>query len=149
MNDRPANEDKNLHQNYDLSEPPEKVWRALTEPALVERWLIPNSAATGGERPGFRGDGGRLVCTLIDAEPGRRVSYAWREGTLDSVVTFSVAANDAGGTRLTVVHSGPAPTAGTAMLGAPGCRIALRPNTQSPNQRHAANDILAPMLLAA
>lgn len=148
MNDRPANEDKNLHQNYDLSEPPEKVWRALTEPALVERWLMPNSAATGGERPGFRGDGGRLVCTLIDAEPGRRVSYAWREGALDSVVTFSVAANDAGGTRLTVVHSGPARASATAMLGAPGCRIALRPSG-APKNRHAANDTLAPILLAA
>lgn len=146
MNDRPAAE-TNLHQHYDLSEPPEKVWRALTEPALVQRWLMPDAAATCGARPGFTGDGGKLGCTLIDAEPGRRVSYAWREGALESVVTFSVAATT-GGTRLTVVHTGPARAADTAMLGASGCRIALRP-TGAPNHRHAANDMLAPMLLAA
>lgn len=148
MNDRPATETQNLHQDYDLAAPPEKVWRALTEPALVERWLMPDAAATGGERPGFTGDGGKLGCTLIEAEPGRRVSYAWREGPLDSVVTFSIAAAN-GGTRLTVVHSRPAQTAATAMFGAPGYRMALRPTGTARTRRHAANDTLAPMLLAA
>lgn len=30
--------------DFDLAHPPEKVWRALTDPALVAAWLLP---ATG------------------------------------------------------------------------------------------------------
>jgi uncharacterized protein YndB with AHSA1/START domain len=28
--------------DYDLAEPPKKVWRALTEPGLLAAWLGPN-----------------------------------------------------------------------------------------------------------
>lgn len=31
-----------IHVDQFLAHPPRKVWRALTEPALLERWLLPN-----------------------------------------------------------------------------------------------------------
>ena len=34
----------------DLPEPPEKVWRALTEPKLVAAWLTPEEGAPHVER---------------------------------------------------------------------------------------------------
>ena len=97
-----------LDQEFALSAPPAKVWRALTEPALVTRWLLPAASVA-------------VRCEPLDAEPGRRVSYRWRDGALDSVVTFSIAPDGAGGTRLRVLHTA-APA--VAMRGV-SCALAL------------------------
>ena len=35
-----------------LDAPPEKVWRALTEPDLVAAWLLPEGDYAGAIRPG-------------------------------------------------------------------------------------------------
>ena len=75
----------------DLDDPPEKVWRALTEPELVEAWL------TEGE-PG-------VACDVIEADPGRAVRYAWRDGGVPSEVSFEISETADGGTRLKVAHS--------------------------------------------
>ncbi|HEV7255661.1 MAG TPA: SRPBCC domain-containing protein [Mesorhizobium sp.] len=87
-----------LEQEYELAEPPAKVWRALTEPELVARWLRPNPSQVDGDEEDTE-------CSLLDTEPGWRVSYRWRDGALDGVVTFSIAPNASGGTRLKLVHS--------------------------------------------
>lgn len=57
----------------DLPHPPEKVWRALTEPELLERWLLPViglKLEPGAEftlqaepQPGW--DGTALFCAFI------------------------------------------------------------------------------------
>ena len=33
---------RSIVAEYDLPYPPEKVWRALTEPELLAAWLMPN-----------------------------------------------------------------------------------------------------------
>lgn len=98
----------------DLEHPPEKVWRALTEPALLAEWLLP---VVGLElEPGatftFRtqphpGWDGTVSCRLLEIEPRRRLRYTWVVGdmALDTIVTFTLAPT-ASGTRLTLVHSG-------------------------------------------
>lgn len=78
----------------DLDAPPAKVWRALTERQALDRWLLPDAT----------GESGPSRCERIDAEPGRRVSYGLRDGERDSIVTFSISRNAAGGTRLRIVH---------------------------------------------
>ncbi len=89
--EKPA--DEALSFDFDLAEPPQKVWRALTEPDKVAAWLQP---ATGEA----------IDCRPLDQEPGRRISYRWREqGSFDGVVTFSIALNAVGGTRLTIVQT--------------------------------------------
>ncbi|WP_374395043.1 SRPBCC domain-containing protein [Tabrizicola sp.] len=45
-----------------FSHPPEKVWRALTEPALIRQWLSPD-----------------LIDCRIDARPGGSFRYDWPE----------------------------------------------------------------------
>jgi uncharacterized protein YndB with AHSA1/START domain len=87
-----------LSLDFDLPDAPDKVWKALTEPAIVARWIVPD-----GENGR---DAAQADYDLLDKQPGRRISYRWREGSaLDSVVTFSIAVNAIGGTRLTIVHS--------------------------------------------
>ena len=81
----------------ELDAPPEKVWRALTVPALLDAWL-----ATGDLDA-------RIDRRLLEAEPNRLLRYGWREdradgGDLDSVVTFHLSETDLGGTRLRIVH---------------------------------------------
>ncbi|WP_274628849.1 SRPBCC family protein [Arvimicrobium flavum] len=88
-----------LALDFELAEPPQKVWQALTEPDILSRWIEPQRQLEEGEQSPLRYD-------PIDIEPGRRISYRWREGeALDSIVTFSIADGVAGGTRLTIVHA--------------------------------------------
>lgn len=89
----------------DFDEPPEKVWRALTEPQLLAVWLTPEESAAAerqgvgvvdgdgngrGDRNG-RDDGrdgsgagsraGASAYELVAAEPHRRLRYHWRDRT--------------------------------------------------------------------
>ena len=77
---------------YDLDAPPQKVWRALSIPAFRDRWL-PGLAAP-------EPDAGSVI-------PGRELRYRLREEAppfLESAVTFRISANEAGGTRLRIIH---------------------------------------------
>lgn len=110
-----AANDDDIVVECDLPAAPDKVWRALTVPELVARWLLPNSM--GAARPGeqFEFDGsrhglsGRIDCKVLEAEPGQRLSYDWREadGT-SSVVTFELIPRE-DGTRLRITQGMPAP----------------------------------------
>jgi uncharacterized protein YndB with AHSA1/START domain len=77
----------------DLDAPLDRVWTALTDPGLVETWLAPREA-------------GVELGEMRDVEPGRRLSYDWREAEgagLDSVVTFTLTETE-DGVRLRIVH---------------------------------------------
>ncbi len=100
----------------DLDERPETVWRALTTPEIVAEWLGPNTLSRKGDQS-FEvnlapEEGGTVACEILEASPPERLSYAWRigdpgePGSLDSVVTFTLAPNGRGGTHLRIVHSG-------------------------------------------
>jgi uncharacterized protein YndB with AHSA1/START domain len=91
----------------DLEEAPDKVWRALSEPELLGAWLYPNDIRPEpGERFGLDDAGRRIDCEVLEAEPGRRLRYSWREadGGVDSEVSFVLTPTPAGGTHLRVVH---------------------------------------------
>ena len=98
---------------FDLRHPPEKVWRALTDPALLAEWLLP---AIGFElKPGaefrlkapqaYPGWDGTVDCRMLEIEAHRKLSYAWTVPFLDTVVTFTLTPS-ALGTRLSLVQSG-------------------------------------------
>lgn len=100
-----------------LDQPPELVWRALTEPALVARWLgVADIRAVVGGRfaltPGGAAGDKPVDCEVIEAEPDRLLSYRWRAGgeggaeALDTVVTWILEPTADGGTRLRLVHDG-------------------------------------------
>ena len=110
--------------DFDLRHPPEKVWRALTDPELLAKWLLP---AIGLElRPGaaflFQADpqpgwDGVVSCKCLEIEERRKLRWAWVVGDLDTVVTFTLAPS-ASGTRLSIVQSGFKPDQKQALGGA-------------------------------
>ncbi len=111
---------------FDLPHPPEKVWRALTDPALLAEWLLP---AVGFDlAPGatfaFKTDphpgwDGTVECRVLEVEAQRTLRYTWAVGAmqLDTVVTFTLMPT-ASGTRLGIVQSGFAPHQRQALGGA-------------------------------
>jgi uncharacterized protein YndB with AHSA1/START domain len=105
-----------LSFQIDLPHPPERVWRALTDPALLAKWLLPviDFRTDAGTRfkfaaPPQPGWDGTVDCRMIECEPQRKLRYAWVVGDIDTIVTFTIAPA-AAHTRLTVVQSGFKPT---------------------------------------
>ena len=101
-----------LSFEFDLHHPPEKVWRALTDPVLLAQWLLPavdlklapGTAFTLRTQP-LPGWDGIVNCRFLEIEPLRKLSYTWVVGDMDTVVTFTLAPTPSG-TRLNLVHSG-------------------------------------------
>jgi uncharacterized protein YndB with AHSA1/START domain len=100
---------------FDLPHPPQKVWRALTDPALLAEWLLPvtglevpaSGAAFTFQAPAFPGWDGTVNCQFLEIEAQRKLSYTWVVGgmELETVVTFTLTPT-ASGTRLSLVQSG-------------------------------------------
>ncbi|MDB5481221.1 MAG: ATPase [Caulobacteraceae bacterium] len=91
----------------DIEAPPERVWRALSEPALAVAWLAPGQmSAEPGERFTLDDEGRKIDCEVLEAEPARRLRLGWRDGDggLASEVSFVLTPTPAGGTHLRVVH---------------------------------------------
>lgn len=78
--------------DYQIDEPAGKVWRAISSPEFVEKWLPREDLA----------DPEAAAVT-----PGEEVSYRMRDKAppfLESMVTFRIAPNPAGGTALRIIH---------------------------------------------
>jgi uncharacterized protein YndB with AHSA1/START domain len=80
-----------------LDAPPEKVWRALTIPEYLERWLKPDKD---------------LDLAVVTAEENKSLTYRWREagqgaivGMEDSLVTFELTPTTDGGTWFKLIHA--------------------------------------------
>src|SRR5580692_6529637 len=86
--------------------PPEKIWRALTQPHLIEEWLMKNDFKPVVEhRFSLRGDWGAAACQVMVVEANKTLSYTWAAFGLESVVTWTL--SPAGeGTRLRMEQSG-------------------------------------------
>ena len=58
--------------------PPEKIWRALTQPHLIEEWLMKNDfKPVVGHRFNLRADWGGVDCQVLAIEPNKTLSYSW------------------------------------------------------------------------
>ena len=97
----------------ELPFPPEKLWRALTQPHLIEEWLMKNDfSAVVGHRFKLRGEwGGVLDCEVLTIEPNKALSYTWNFAhddaaySLQSVVTFTLTPTQTG-THLRMEQAG-------------------------------------------
>ena len=93
--------------------PPEKIWRALTQPHLIEEWLMKNDFKPAvGHRFNLRGGWGCVLdCEVLAVEPNRTLSYTWNFAhddaayNLKSVVNFTLTPTSTG-THLRVEQSG-------------------------------------------
>jgi uncharacterized protein YndB with AHSA1/START domain len=102
---------------------PEKLWRALTQPHLIEEWLMKNDfKPVAGHRFNLRRDPKPDVsvvvdCEVLEVEPNKRLSYTWAAYGLESVVTFTLTPASTG-THLRIEQSGFRPDQEQAYKGA-------------------------------
>jgi len=102
----------------DFAHPPEKIWRALTQPHLLEAWLMKNDFVPAlHQRFTLRGDWGSVACEVLEIEPQRSLSYTWAALGLDSVVTWTLTPT-AAGTHLKMEQTGFQPGQDAAYNGA-------------------------------
>jgi uncharacterized protein YndB with AHSA1/START domain len=103
----------------DYPQPPEQVWRALTDPELIPRWT---STGAGGRPEGFAttvgtkfryvakpkpGWSGIVECEVLESDEPWLLRYSWADpggGELTEVAYRLEPRED--GTRLTYEHTG-------------------------------------------
>lgn len=85
-------EQSDVRLEFDVDEPPQKVWRAISIPEFRAVWL-PNDTLANPDP--------------VSITPDEEVSYRLREESppfLESTVTFMIVPNAMGGTRLSIIH---------------------------------------------
>lgn len=98
--------------------PPEKLWRALTQPHLIEEWLMKNDFKPNvGHNFRLSGDWGGVDCRVLEVEPNQSLSYTWDAMGLESVVTWTLTPTSAG-THLRMEQTGFRPDQEQAYQGA-------------------------------
>jgi uncharacterized protein YndB with AHSA1/START domain len=106
-----------------FAHPPEKVWRALTEKALIAQWLMNNDfAPVAGRKFQFRSEpvpnwDGVIDGEVLIVDPLKQLSYRWSSFGLDSVVLWTLTPTE-GGTHVRMEHSGFGPDQQAAYQGA-------------------------------
>lgn len=99
-------ETRTVTMERELAHPPEKVWRALTQPHLLSEWLMKTDfAPEPGRAFTFTGEWGSVDCRILEIEAPRRLSYRWDAMGLESVVTWTLTPTDTG-THLTMEQTG-------------------------------------------
>ncbi len=93
MSERETAEQEHIVEyEYDIDEPPQKVWRAISDADYRERWLPANDHSD---------------LNVVSVIPDKEVSYQIREKDspfLESSVTIRVHPNIEGGTKLRIIH---------------------------------------------
>ena len=91
-----ASETLSVVVERELPYPPEKIWRALTQPHLIEEWLMKNDfQPVVGHRFSLRMDpqpnwNGVIDCQVLVVERNKTLAYAWGALGLESSVTFTL-----------------------------------------------------------
>lgn len=93
--------------------PPERVWKALTDPQALADWYMPNDfRPVVGHRFRFQTDpapgfDGLLYCEVVQVDAPHTLAYTFRGGTMQNktLVTWTLTAQD-GGTLLRLEHTG-------------------------------------------
>ena len=113
-----ATETRSVVVEREISFPPEKIWRALTQPHLIEEWLMKNDfKPVMDHRFKLTADWGAVECQVLEVEPNKTLSYTWAAYGLESVVTWTLTPTGKG-TRLRMEQLGFRPDQEQAYQGA-------------------------------
>ena len=113
-----STETRTVTVEREIAYPPEKIWRALTQPHLIAEWLMKNDfVAEVGHDFTLSGDWGSVDCEVIEVEPNRSLSYSWDAMGLESIVTWTLSPSGTG-TRLRMEQAGFRPDQEQAYQGA-------------------------------
>lgn len=106
-----SSETRSVVVEREFTFPPEKVWRAITQPHLIDEWLMKSDfEPVVGRRFTLRRTPKPDVhiiidCQVLAVEPNRALSYRWDAMGLESIVTWTLTPTSAG-TRLRMEQSG-------------------------------------------
>jgi uncharacterized protein YndB with AHSA1/START domain len=102
----------------EITYPPEKIWRALTQPHLIEEWLMKSDFKPAMDHSfTFQTDWGGIDCQVLAVEPNRTLTYTWAARGLESTVTWTLTPT-ATGTLLRMEQAGFRPDQEQAFQGA-------------------------------
>lgn len=102
---------RDVKLEFEYPQPPEKVWRAIADPEILGRWLMPNDLkpVVGHEfqfrakpQPGWNGI---VDCRVTAVDPPRKLAYTWMGSWGESLVEFTLTPTP-NGTRLRLEHRG-------------------------------------------
>ncbi len=90
-----------------LAHPASRVWEALIDPAELSQWFMASDfrPEIGHDFILDTGRWGTTHCTVVAVEPERLLRYTWRNGPLDTVVTWRLVP-EGKGTRVLLEHHG-------------------------------------------
>jgi uncharacterized protein YndB with AHSA1/START domain len=103
-----------IHLTRVVAAPPERVWRAFTDPTVLAAWFWPHRFATTVEadlRVGGRyridgpGAGMAVGGEYVSVEPPSRLVFTWRwDGEVEETLMTLHLVHAANGTELTLTH---------------------------------------------
>jgi len=106
---------KTIQRELLIPQPPEQVWQALADSAMLAEWMFPNDFEPRvGHRFTFRvppnpkvGFDGIIVhCEVLECEPPASLAFSWSAGGLvDTRVSFQLEPHG-DGTRVLFEHAG-------------------------------------------
>jgi uncharacterized protein YndB with AHSA1/START domain len=105
-------ETQSVTMEFDLPHAPAKVWRALTEPELLAKWMMSTDMQLAvGKSFKFKSQpapnwDGIIDCEMKTIEPEKLLRYTWASLGLETVVTWTLAPTSNGGTHLRLEQSG-------------------------------------------
>ena len=98
MTDSPA-PSRSVIVEREFPHPPDRIWRALTQPDLIGEWLMKTDFQPILGHPfELRGDWGSVSCKVLQIEPNRTLVYTWAAHGLQSVVTWTLVPSPQGTT---------------------------------------------------
>src|SRR6201989_1886092 len=108
---------KEIKQTWQFTQSPEEVWEYLTEPELIEQWLMKTDfRPIPGHKFQFyftpKPEGryeGRVQCEVLEVSPYTRLSYSWngnsKDSSFQSTVVWTLVPSGKG-TELQLEHGG-------------------------------------------
>src|SRR5258707_14967077 len=101
-----ATETRSVIVEREIPFPPEKIWRAITQPHLIEEWLMKNDfKPVVGHSFNLSADWGAVDCQVQTVEPNKTLSSTCAAYGLESLVTWTPTPTGIG-THLRMEQSG-------------------------------------------
>ena len=106
---------KTIRREILIPQPPEQVWRALTDSTALAEWMFPNDfePRVGHHftfqvppNPKLNFDGLVVHCEVLECEPPSRLAFSWSAGGLIGTRVSFRLEPDGEGTRVLFEHSG-------------------------------------------
>jgi activator of HSP90 ATPase len=97
-----------IRKSYTINAPADRVWKALTDPRVIERWSGGDADLCAEPDHAFSLWGGSIFGTVVEVDPGRSMLQEWYGGNWDapSLARFTLSSDPSGGTRLELENTG-------------------------------------------